>query len=97
MDTGRIIRLATSLAAAYKEVPYSVLYAFLREQTEKAPQDRVLQHMGAIIEKRFAAQPMGTILVKEIDGLIGELSSFGDTAHCRALFSSYFTKTASYE
>jgi len=88
-----IFRLASKLAAAYKEIPYSVLNRFLVEKTAQFPQDRVLQHTGAIIERRTASQPYGVISVKDLDSLIGELASFGDTTNTRNLFSAYL-KTA---
>ena len=89
-----IFRLASKLAAAYKEIPYVVLNRFLLEKTAQLPGDRVLQHMGAIIEKRVADQPSGAITVKELDLLIGELSSLGDTTNTRSLFSSYLSNLA---
>ncbi len=90
--SNNIFRLASKLAAAYKEIPYSVLNRFLLEKTAQFPQDRVLQHAGAIIERRTASQPFGVITVKDLDTLIGELASFGDTNHTRNLFSVYLTE-----
>lgn len=92
MNTSKIVRLASRLAAAYKEIPYKVLYGFLLEQTEKHPHDAVLQHMGKIIESRSKAQPAGTMYVKDLDALIGELSSYGDTSYVRNIFGSYLQK-----
>jgi hypothetical protein len=92
-----IFRLASKLAAAYKEIPYVVLKRFLLEKTAQFPGDRVIQHMGAIIEKRAADQPFGAVSVKELDSLIGELSSFGDTTNTRNLFSSYLSKLTADE
>ena len=91
MSTGKLVNLATKLVVAYKEIPYSSLRVFLTEKTAQFPRDRVLQHMGAIIEKRADQQPFGSIYVKDIDSLIGELSSFGSPDLARRLFSAYLT------
>jgi len=89
---GNIIKLAEGLVAAYREIPYRILYTFLNEKAEQYPGDRVIQHVGSIIEKRLKAQPYGTIYVKDLDSLISELSAHGDTNHIRMLFSKYLEK-----
>jgi hypothetical protein len=94
MSYGKIVNLANNLAAAYKEIPYSALKVFLLEKTAQYPGDRVLQHMGAIIEKRAEQQPFGSVYVKDIDAMIGELSSFGSTDLTRGLFGSYLSGSA---
>ena len=89
MSHGEIVNLANKLVVAYREVPYSALKTFLGEKTAQFPRDRVLQHMGAIIEKRAEQQPFGSMYVKDLDALISELSSFGNTDFARRLFSAY--------
>ena len=93
MSYGKIVSLANKLAVAYKEIPYSAIKAFLGEKTAQYPHDRVLQHMGAIIEKRAEQQPFGSMYVKDLDSLISELSSFGSTDFARKLFSAYLDST----
>lgn len=97
MSYGKIINLANKLVAAYKEVPYSALKVFLAEKTAQFPHDRVLQHVGAIIEKRAEQYPFGSMYVKDLDALIGELSSFGSTEFTRRIFSAYLDTVESDE
>jgi len=92
MAQNKIINLAENLVAAYKEIPYSVLSGFVKEAAGKFPYDRVLQHMDAIIEKRADKHPYGSVYVKDLDALISELSSFGNTERARELFASYLGK-----